>query len=506
MLFSFLTLKIAATFIGWFVLELLMAKTFKHRFLLKNKFFIHALVFFLFLWLLSLVLSDLIFPARIGIILGNLFSGAVLVIGSYLLADLADFFLSGQTHYKGQSARIIPGVLRNIIKFVLVVIFVLLILHFHFKMELKGISVTSAVLAGVLGFALQETLGNLLSGIALNMESPFKHGDWIKVGEEEGWVIDITWRSTTIHTRQDDLITIPNSKVSSEKIINFSRPQRNKAVEINVGVSYENSPEKVKNIIIQCALESKLAKKEPRPLCWLTNYGDSSINYKLKFWIKDYAEIHQAQDEVMTKIWYSFKRNSIDIPFPIRQIKNYESHAASVEIRIQETVETLKRIAIFEPLESEDIMLLAKNSPRVSYGQGDIIIRQEDEGDSMFIITKGEVVVEKKGEDGSHKFVAKLGPLDFVGEMSLLTGERRSATVKAFTEVEVILINKNAFKQILVANPKIAFSLSEKLLGRKKELERLGDPKYSELDSVHDEKEKTSILMKIQGFFGITRK
>ncbi|MBN1619372.1 mechanosensitive ion channel [candidate division WOR-3 bacterium] len=506
MLFSFLTLKILAVVAGWFVLELLMVKTFRYRFLEKNKFFFHLINSLLFLWILTLLLYGILIPEKMGVTLGNILSGAVLVVGAYLLADLADFFLSGQARYKGQSARIIPGVLRNIIKFALLVIFILLILSIHFKIELKGISITSAVLAGVLGFALQETLGNLLSGIALNMESPFRHGDWIKVGEDEGWVVDITWRSTTIHTRQDDLITIPNSKVSSEKIINFSRPQRNKAVEINVGVSYDNSPEKVKNIIVQCALESKLVKKEPKPVCWLTNYGDSSIDYRLKFWIKDYAEVYNAQDEVMTKIWYSFKRNAIEIPFPIRQIKRYESHASSIETRIQETLEALKKIPIFEPLEKEDLTLLSQNSPRISFGKGDIMIKQGDDGDSMFVITKGEVVVEKKSDDGVNRLVTKLGPSDFVGEMSLLTGEKRSATVRVLTEAEVIMINKNAFKGIIVANPKIALSLSEKLLVRKKELERLGDSKYSGSDDFVDEKEKSSILMKIQGFFGITRK
>ncbi|MBN1150837.1 mechanosensitive ion channel [candidate division WOR-3 bacterium] len=499
-------MKIALSVIGWFILELIILKKFKHKFLVKNIFLIHALLFFLFVWLMSLLVSELFFSPKFSDGMSSLFFGIALFISAYLIADAADFILSGKAYYRGQTTKIIPGVLRNIIKFTAVIILVLLILSLHFKVELKGISVTSAVLAGVLGFALQETLGNLLSGIALNMESPFRHGDWIRVGEDEGWVVDITWRSTTIHTRDDDLITIPNSNVSSGKIINFSKPQRNKAVEVNVGVSYENSPEKVKNIMIQCALESKLVKKDPRPICWLSNYGDSSISYRLKFWIKDYGEVYHAQDEVLTKIWYSFKRNRVEIPFPIVQVKNYESREVSDEAKIQETMSVLKSVPIFEPLEKDDLVSLAKNSPKVSYGQGDTIIKQGDEGDSMFIITRGEVVVEKRDSDGASKFVTKLGPLDFIGEMSLLTGEKRSASVRASSEVEVILINKNTFKGVIVANPKIAFSLSEKLLTRKKELERISNANYSEQNREIDEKEKSSILMRIQGFFGLTRK
>lgn len=499
-------LKIALSVLGWFALELIILKKFKHKFFVKNIFLIHALLFFLFIWVLSLLVSELFFSTKFSEGMSNLFLGIILFISAYLFADLADFILSGRIFYKGQPKRIVPGVLRNIIKFTMIIILVLFILNKQFKIELKGISVTSAVLAGVLGFALQETLGNLLSGIALNLESPFRHGDWIKVGEDEGWVVDITWRSTTIHTRDDDLITIPNSNVSSGKIINFSKPQRNKAVEVNVGVSYDNSPEKVKNLMIQCVMESKLVKKDPRPVCWLSNYGDSSIVYRLKFWIKDYGEVYQAQDEVLTKIWYSFKRNGVEIPFPIVQIKNYQSQEASDEAKIHETISVLKSIPIFQPLENDDLLSLAKNSPKVSYGQGDTIIKQDEEGDSMFIITRGEVLVEKRDSEGSNKFVAKLGPLDFIGEMSLMTGEKRNASVRALSEVEVILINKNTFKGVIVANPKIAFSLSEKLLLRKKELERISNANYSEQDQENDEKEKSSILMRIQGFFGLTRK
>lgn len=470
----------------------------KGPFLNKNRFLIHILNLSFWLWFLTFFILEGDIADR----LFKIFGGIFFFVLSYIIVALIDWLLGSEFVFR----RKIPGVLRNIIKFVLLFIFVLGILHYHFKLEITGISITSAVLAGILGFALQETLGNLLSGIAINMDSPFKHGDWVRVGEDEGWVIDISWRSTTIHTREDDIIILPNSMVSSSRIVNYSRPQRWKALSVEVGVAYHSSPDRVKELMTKAALDSRYVRKEPIPVCWLISFEDFSVIYEVKFWVKDYADAHESTDDVRTKIWYSFRRNGIEIPFPIRVIKNPEIVDTCKEDKTIEIFNILRSTAIFEPLDDPELKLLSERVKRVVFGKGDIVIKQGDEGDSMFVVTGGKISVELRTKDGKYKRIGEMGYGGIVGEMSLMTGEVRTATVRALTEVEMVVISKVAFAQILIKKPEITDKFSTLLAKRKEELDSKRSPEVVGDVSESEQHDKYSILYKMQNFFGLTRK
>ncbi|MGC9365720.1 MAG: cyclic nucleotide-binding domain-containing protein [bacterium] len=493
-------IQIIVVILLWFGLGIVIFRYTRGAFLLQNRFILHLLNFFFWLWFCIFFLFVNSFIWRFHKLLG----GIVLFILAYLAVDFVDWVLSGRFSYP-RTKKKIPGVLRNIIKFLLLIIFILGILHYHFNIALTGISITSAVLAGILGFALQETLGNLLSGIALNMDSPFKHGDWVQVGDDEGWVVDISWRSTTIHTREDDIVVVPNSVVSSSRLINYSRPQRWRALKVEVGVAYDSSPAIVKKIMKSAAEDSRYIRKEPEPKCWLMEFQDFSIRYCLKFWVRDYTDAYDAADDVRTRIWYAFRRNDIEIPFPIRVLKNYKSSAADDETRYINIFNILREVDLFKPLTDEDLEILSRGVERTVYGKGDIIIHQNDLGSSMFVVVRGDLSVEVMNKWGNYQKIGELSQGAIVGEMSLLTGEKRSATVRALTEVELIVINKNAFGQILIKNPKIAEHLSSMLARRKEEIQTKTTDGISQ-DDEQTQHDRTSILHKMQYFFGLTRK
>jgi cAMP-binding proteins - catabolite gene activator and regulatory subunit of cAMP-dependent protein kinases len=207
----------------------------------------------------------------------------------------------------------------------------------------------------------------------------------------------------------------------------------------------------------------------PRPLCRLTNFGDSSITYQLKFWIEDRPMSEDIQSDVMTHIWYSLKRSGIKIPFPIHDVFIHEAVKKEVveEMNLKKVEGFLRRISIFEPLDDGNIRALASSGRDWFFGRGERMVKQGELGGSLFLILEGSASVHVKlADDGREVIVGRLQAGDFFGEKSLLTGEPRSASVVAETDVEVIEIEKKNLVPILENSPKTMEELSRCLAER----------------------------------------
>jgi len=169
----------------------------------------------------------------------------------------------------------VPGLLRSVVTVIILAAAILGIIRFIFEIQLTGLLIASSVTAAVIGFALQDFLGGVIAGIALNIEPPFEAGDWIMVGDKEGEVVDVNWRATTLKTRDLTYLIIPNSIISKDQITNFYKPAKLHALLLYVGVEYGAPPTHVKEILINCALETQGVVSPPRPLCRLVNSGIS---------------------------------------------------------------------------------------------------------------------------------------------------------------------------------------------------------------------------------------
>lgn len=392
----------------------------------------------------------------------------IFIAGWYLARIFSAFFWDYYLFERRKT--LVPALLKNVVTVLILIASVLIIVRFIFDQSLSGLLVTSSVMAAILAFALQDFLSGIIAGIALNIEPPFQVGDWVMVGDKEGEVVDINWRATTLRTFEYTYLIVPNSLISKDQIINFYKPVKLHALLLHVGVEYDAPPTRVKDILIACALETQGVVSPPRPICRLTEFGDFSITYELKFWIEDHSIYKDIKADVMARIWYNLRRGGIKIPFPIRDVFMHEGavkEKARDEMNRQRVEGFLRRASIFEPLDDMGIKTLALSGHFLHFGKGERIVKQGDVGDSLFLILQGGAgVYIKTSDNGTEITVAHLKAGDFFGERSLLTGEPRSASIVAETDLEVIEIEKANILPVLENNPGIMEELSRRLAER----------------------------------------
>jgi CRP-like cAMP-binding protein len=327
---------------------------------------------------------------------------------------------------------------------------------------------TTAVGAVVVGFALQDTLGNLFSGLAIQIEKPFRVGDWVGVGGQEGNVSEITWRATKLITRAGNLIVVPNSVIAKDTITNYSVPTRQMRLTVDVGVSYAVPPTVVKGVIIEALRNASEVSSVREPEIRLMDFAASAVTYRVWFWVDDFDPDDSAQDQVRSYIYYAFRRNNITIPYPIQ----IEMSPEDGGMGIQQTPVDPRLIAsvpMFAALNENERAQLVAVGHAVTYGRGEAIVRQGQPGHSLFIIRRGEAGVTLSGTAGE---VARLRPGDVFGEMSLLTGEARTATVTALADCDLLEIDVDGFRRVVVANPSVLERITSVTAARREELAR----------------------------------
>jgi small-conductance mechanosensitive channel/CRP-like cAMP-binding protein len=310
----------------------------------------------------------------------------------------------------------------------------------------------SAVGAVVVGFALQDTLGNAFAGLAIQIEKPFHVGHWVAIGGHEGRVSEITWRATKLRTKSGNFIIVPNNVVSKEAIVNYSEPAAPTMLTIDVGASYFSAPGEVKTAVQEALANSARVLREPTPDILVQEFADSAITYRVRFWVQDYATDELARDEVRSAIYYVFRRRGIEIPWPIQiQYERQEESSDPVE-RARKRSELLGRLDLFAGLPEADRARLAAAAKDHLYGDRERIVREGEPGRSLFAVAEGHVAVLTGKDD--HE-VATIDAGGYFGEMSLLTGEPRSATVAARGDCRVVEIEAEAFRAVAEANPMV---------------------------------------------------
>jgi len=327
---------------------------------------------------------------------------------------------------------------------------------------------TSAVSAVVLGFALQDTLGNAFSGLAIQSEKPFQVGHWIQVADFEGRVVEVTWRATKLRTKAGNLVILPNNVVSKEAITNYSEPAAPLRLEVEVGVTYDAAPNRVKAAMLEAIRHCSRVLQMPAPDVVLLSFDASSINYKARFWIDDYSLDERARDDVRTAIYYTFQRQGIEIPYPIQVEYSKDAPAIDPSARADEAARVLASVDLFASMPPEVRLEIAAAAGAPVYGDGEAIVRQGDPGQSMFVIVSGSVSIVL---EPARQEVARTPAGGYFGEMSLLTGEPRTATVLAIGDVKTLEIDADLFRRLAAAHPEAIEKIGVQAMTRRAELE-----------------------------------
>lgn len=429
-----------------------------------------------------------------------------ILLAANTLLQIFDWFV--WDYLFGQRRGItVPRLIVDIFNFVALAVVALVVLNRVFSVDLSGFLVTSTVVSAVIGLALQDTLGNVITGLALQIEHPFTVGDWVKVSEQEGQVTQMSWRSVTLRTRDNHNIFIPNGNVAKQIIINFSRPTPLQRMHAVVSVAYGQPPGPVKELIAKAVTEARGVVAQPATIVVIRDYGEFAIHYDIQYWITNFADVNVIQDEVLTRVWYALQRAHISLPFPVRDVSvrmvepNHEEQMALA--RRGRVEAALRPISILNPLTAEQITQLAQTSEQQIYTADEILVREKASGDSLFVIIAGRVRVEKRLEDGQVSVLAHLGPDDFFGEMSLLTGEPRSASVVAETETEVIVVHKTSLAEIALKDPRILEALTMALEQRMKHSAERVAAETGPLAERRPGQPSSALLSRVRRFFGI---
>lgn len=411
---------------------------------------------------------------------------AIIFVVRVLDALIFDLFAPRRRHV------VAPAMLREIVSIGLYAFLIAWAFTTIFNRPLTAILATTTVVAAVIGLALQDTLGNLFSGISLHMEGTFEVGDVVRAGGHAGLVESVSWRATRLRTPNNNIIVVPNSVLSKETLEVYPRKTLN-ARTVQVGVAYEARPARVIAILEAAARRIEGVSAEVPCFARISGFGDSAVTYEVKYWTNNYHARDNIDADIRKAIWYALRRNEISIPYPIRSLHVLESKPEDTPLEEQDVFERLQEIDVLAPLSNEELAAIANDTTLRMFGRGETIIHAGQTGDSMFIVHRGEVSVRLP--ERPQEEVARLAAGAVFGEMALLTGEQRTADVLAATDVAVLEIGKSAVEPVLRQNPDLAAAISAKMIERRGTLER--SRKRADAD------EQRTLIDRIRSYFGL---
>ncbi|MDQ4122484.1 MAG: mechanosensitive ion channel family protein [Acidobacteriota bacterium] len=371
--------------------------------------------------------------------------------------------------------------------------------------DLAAVFTTSAILGVILGLALQDTLGNLFAGLSLQADQPFAVGDVINIPNKGKGVVEmVTWRGLKIRTFQNKLLIISNTNLGRETFEVAPRDNLNARL-IFFSTLYTDSPTKTIHVVREAVREAENVSQKIKPIVRIRELGPSGIEWEVKYWLEDYAKHNDTDALVRKLIWYAFLRENINFAYPTQTLYiKRRSRKAKVEDEAYPVFERLSAIEIFEPLNDEETMQLAKETARRVFAPGEVIIRAGEAGDTMFVVNRGIVSIQLADEAGGNgasskpRVLATLTEGKFFGEMALLTGEPRSATVVAVEETEVFEIGHQSVKKLFENNPYLVEALSRAVAERRALLQSSAERRNEEVERDH-----AGLFAAVRRFFGM---
>lgn len=368
------------------------------------------------------------------------------------------------------------------------------------NVELAPLFTGSTILGIVVGLALQDTLGNLFAGIALQADQSFQVGDVVNIQSNRwvGVVEQVSWRGIKIRTFQNKVVVVSNAVLGRE-IIEVAPKDNLNARLIFFNTLYSHSPSKTIHELRDAITRIDNVSPKFRPIVRIRNLGDNGIDWEVKYWLEDYAKYNDTDAAVRQRIWYVFQREKIYFAFPTRTIhieqKPIEPEATE---SVNEIAMRLGDVELFAPLSEDEIQRIAESVATKIFSADEPIVRRGQEGSSMFVIHRGSVRIQVREAGGKAKVIMKLAEGDFFGEMGLFTGEPRTATVIALEETEVLEITHDSLKPILEDNPELVDRFSEIIAERRAMLSAAA----SKIQHA-DEEAKSGVFKSIRKFFGL---
>jgi small-conductance mechanosensitive channel/CRP-like cAMP-binding protein len=376
--------------------------------------------------------------------------------------------------------------------------------------ELSSLVATSAVITAVVAFAMQDTLGNILGGLALQLDNSLEIGDWVKLDELSGRVVEIQWRFTAILTRNGEKVVIPNGQLMKGKFSVIGDKDLGVAGWrrwIWFSIDYSVNPSLVIAAAERAVADSEIANvaRAPAPSCVAMDFEPGSVRYALRYWLIDPRDDDPTDSAVRTHLLATVQRNGWRIAIPdqaIHLVQEGQAHSEAVWQReLARRLKALSGIELFASLDDDERHKIAERLMHAPFARGDVMTRQGATAHWLYIIVSGEAEVYWEAPTGERRRLTRLPQGSIFGEMGLMTGAPRAATVVASSDVECYRLDKASFEDIIHDRQAIAESMSHILAQRQQQ----NDAMQTEFRKAQGEHlaPRAAILERIRDFFGL---
>ncbi len=382
----------------------------------------------------------------------------------------------------------------------------------------SSVIATSAIVSGVLAISLQATLGNILGGVALQLDGSIHVGDWVQLESgKQGRVKEIRWRHTVVETRDWSTIIVPNASLLASNITILGKREGQPIqyrMWVNFHVDFRFAPQRVIQVVEASLQSAPLANvaADPKPSCVCLDFAregrDSFALYAVRYHLTDLANDDPASSAVRTRVYAALKRADIPLARPVRTIfmtHEDEDYAQRRDERLKEQrAQLVCEMELFRGLTDDERNLLAERIVYAPFTAGELVTRQGAVAHWLYILTSGSVEIRTRLGDGPARVIARLDAPSFFGEMGLMTGEPRVADVVAATDIECYRLDKESFEKIVHERPEIAEEMSKMLARRRVELLSAREGIAEADKQARESLEQERILEKIRDFFGLS--
>jgi small-conductance mechanosensitive channel len=366
----------------------------------------------------------------------------------YAALSLVNDGIFGAARPGSWQARV-PKLLRDLARTVLIAVGAAIIYSQVWKQEISGALTALGLGSIVIGLALQEPLGNLVSGLMLLFERPLDIGDWVIADGTTGKVIEINWRSVHIETLLHEMRIIPNVSLYKNSFSNLSRPTHDRTETYDIGLSYDHPPSEAKQALLGLLQATPGVLRQPPPEVHTVEYADSSIIYRLYFTVSRYEDVLPVRDAVLSRIWYVTRRHGLQIPYPIRMQYRYPEPTSAPTPTAAEFLERFPRYHFIRdallgvhdvgPSAGAAAPAATPQSARVlTFAPGEEMLPFGATHHGFSLLVDGQVGLSARDAGGRDVRFATLTPGDFYGEATLSAGRPSDFRVVADTDATVV--------------------------------------------------------------------
>ncbi len=410
-----------------------------------------------------------------------------------------------------------PDILHEVAVGVSYIIALVWLMH-RSGVNLASIVATSAVATAVIGLSLQSTLGSVIGGLALQVDDSLNEGDWIELeNKTQGLVKKVRWRHTVIETRDWDTLIVPNSALLNQtiKILGKREGQpRLHRMWVYFNVDFRTPPTRVVRAVDEALRAAAIpgVAKDPPPntVCMdLARDGrDSFALYATRYWLTDLARDDPTSSAVRQHVYVALKRAQIPLAIPAASLFVSNEHEGRTERKLTEhrarTRKALLSVELFRALSDEEIDELVDSIKIAPFASGEVVTRQGAHANWLYVLIQGRVEVQVARGEGSNQRVGTLEAPNFFGEMALMTGSAREATVIALEDIQCLRVDREAFGALLERRPEIASEVADVLAERRVALEVAREHLNAADRHSRVLGERAQILNAVQKFFGLT--